>query len=63
MQYVMIDSEKRKQQNLLIQVWRFFVLSNRFMKLLSCGDCNYPQREQDGADLQTSNAGQPRRVA
>ena len=62
MQYVMTQSEKRMQQNLLIQVWRFFILSNRFVKLLTCGDCKYPQREQDGEGLQPSDTGQPRRV-
>ncbi|MCG6868400.1 MAG: hypothetical protein LJE91_06610 [Gammaproteobacteria bacterium] len=63
MQYVMIESEKRKQQNLLVQVWRFVILSNRFVKLLTCGDCKYPEREQGGEDLQPSaDTGQPRRV-
>jgi|GEM_PF-4570263 len=61
MQYVMTDSEKRKQRNLLIQVWRFATLSNRFVKLLSCGGCKYPEGEQNAADLQ-SDTGQPRRV-
>jgi hypothetical protein len=33
MKYVLTKAEKRRQQNLLLQMWRFVVLSIKFMKL------------------------------
>jgi hypothetical protein len=33
MKYVFTKGQKRLQQNLLIQLWRFIVLSIKFMKL------------------------------
>lgn len=33
MKYVFTKGQKRLQQNLLIQLWRFFILSLKFMKL------------------------------
>ncbi|MEA3411670.1 MAG: hypothetical protein U9R74_09035 [Pseudomonadota bacterium] len=61
MQYVMTRSERRKQQNLLIQAWRFVALSLRFMKL-TCADCKYARRDQESRGLHPADAGQPRRL-
>jgi hypothetical protein len=44
MQYVITPSEKRKQQSLLIQGWRFVVLSFKFVRLTRTG-CRYPATE------------------
>jgi len=61
MQYVMTRSEKRKQQNLLIQTWRFVALSLRFRKL-TCADCEYDKRDQESQGLHPADAGPPRRL-
>jgi hypothetical protein len=33
MKYVFTKAEKKRQQNLFLQLWRFVVLSIKFMKL------------------------------
>lgn len=33
MKYIITKVEKRRQQNLFLQMWRFVVLSIKFMKL------------------------------
>jgi hypothetical protein len=33
MKYVLTEAEKRRQKNLFLQMWRFVVLSIKFMKL------------------------------
>lgn len=56
MQYIITPSEKRKQQNLIFQAWRFVVLSLKFFRL-TCAHCNYPQRENESAPQTRSSPG------
>ncbi len=37
MKYVFTESEKRKQQNIIYQLWRFAVLSFKFTRLTRLG--------------------------
>ena len=43
MKYVFTESEKRKQQNVIYQLWRFAVLSFKFTRLTRLGR-TYPNR-------------------
>jgi hypothetical protein len=45
MEYIISDSEKKVQRNPFYQLWRFFCLSLRFMKL-SCACCRLPPLER-----------------
>ena len=37
MHYVITQADKRRQTNIVRQIWRFTVLSRRFMKLIRQG--------------------------
>jgi hypothetical protein len=41
MKYIIGEQEKKKQRNLIYQVWRFVCLSCRFLKL-TCACCRLP---------------------
>jgi hypothetical protein len=44
MRYVITKADKRRQTNILRQIWRFTVLSRRFMKLIRQGSCKHVDR-------------------
>ncbi len=52
MKYVMTKAEKKSQQNLLFQVWRFAVLSFKFMQLIRA-TCATPDPEKVPAPKQS----------
>lgn len=62
MKYVFTKAEKRKQQNIIIQLWRFAVLGLKFNKLMNL-ECRYPPEHQhtlDKKDTASPSKQQPR---
>jgi hypothetical protein len=48
MQYIISKADKRRQGSLVRQLWRFMLLSLRFMKLTRQGGCKQGLRSAAG---------------
>lgn len=55
MQYLITTKEKRRQHNLLYQLWRLTALSLKFMKLTRLGDRPAPAQAREGANRGTAH--------
>ena len=55
MKYVFTEAEKKRQRNLLIQLWRFAVLGFKFNKLMKL-ECSYPPKGKPTSDTKETAA-------